>query len=77
MRDSGLGHHLLGIDSAKALLEHPRIGASWEGFVIEQILLDEPVVIYPGTQRRPIAEEVEAVPLAQLAAPDGLSAYLP
>ena len=42
VRDSGLCHHLLGIDSAKALLEHPKIGASWEGFVIEQILLNEP-----------------------------------
>lgn len=42
IRDSGLCHQLLGIDSEKALLEHPKVGASWEGFVIEQILLNEP-----------------------------------
>ena len=38
VRDSGLLHTLLGIATQKALLEHPRCGASWEGFVIEEIL---------------------------------------
>jgi len=38
VRDSGLLHSLLGIDSAADLLSHPKLGASWEGFVIEQIL---------------------------------------
>ncbi len=38
VRDSGLLHQLLGIDSEKALLGHPKVGASWEGFVIEQVL---------------------------------------
>ncbi len=38
VRDSGLLHQLLGVDSLKALLTHPKIGASWEGFVIEQLL---------------------------------------
>ena len=42
VRDSGLLHQLLGIESEKALLTHPKIGASWEGFVIEQILASEP-----------------------------------
>jgi predicted AAA+ superfamily ATPase len=42
VRDSGLLHALLGIDTAKTLMTHPRLGASWEGFVIEQILLTEP-----------------------------------
>ncbi|MGH8034208.1 MAG: ATP-binding protein, partial [Lysobacterales bacterium] len=42
VRDSGLLHSLLGIDSERALMNHPKIGASWEGFVIEQILLMEP-----------------------------------
>jgi len=41
-RDSGILHNLLGITSEKALLEHPKAGASWEGFIIEQILLSEP-----------------------------------
>lgn len=42
VRDSGLLHQLLGIDTEKALLTNPRVGASWEGFVIEQILANEP-----------------------------------
>ena len=41
LRDSGLLHNLLGIDSFKALLTHPKVGASWEGFVIEQVLATE------------------------------------
>jgi len=120
VRDSGLLHQLLGINSAKALLTHPKVGASWEGFVIEQVLLTEPhdeaffwathqgaeidlilrrgerlfgvevkradaprttpsvrialsdlglervAVVYPGTRRFPLADQVEAVPLADL-----------
>lgn len=42
LRDCGLLHHLLGLDTEKALLSHPRVGASWEGFVLEQILAGEP-----------------------------------
>ncbi len=42
IRDSGLLHHLLGIDTQKSLLSHPKLGASWEGFAIEQILATEP-----------------------------------
>ena len=38
VRDSGLLHQLLGIVSEKELLSHPKLGASWEGFLIEQAL---------------------------------------
>ena len=38
IRDSGLLHTLLSIDDREALLGHPKLGASWEGFVIEQII---------------------------------------
>jgi predicted AAA+ superfamily ATPase len=38
LRDSGLLHALLGIRSAKELLEHPKCGASWEGYAIDEIL---------------------------------------
>ena len=41
VRDSGLLHQLLGLGSLKALLSHPKVGASWEGFVIEQVLRTE------------------------------------
>jgi predicted AAA+ superfamily ATPase len=30
------------IDSLKSLYSHPKVGASWEGFVIEQMLMREP-----------------------------------
>jgi len=121
IRDSGLLHRLLGLDTEIALLGHPKVGASWEGFVIEQILASEPhddawfwathqgaeidlilrrgatmlgvevkradaprmtpsirnalsdlhldrvCVVYPGERRYPLADGVEAVPLATLA----------
>lgn len=38
IRDSGILHALLGIGDATALESHPKLGASWEGFGIEQIL---------------------------------------
>ncbi len=37
-RDTGLLHALLGLPDDAALLGHPRVGASWEGFAIEQVL---------------------------------------
>lgn len=37
-RDSGLLHSLLGLPDRLALLGHPKVGASWEGFAIEQLL---------------------------------------
>jgi predicted AAA+ superfamily ATPase len=38
IRDSGLLHSLTGIDSMSALQNLVLVGASWEGFVIEQII---------------------------------------
>jgi predicted AAA+ superfamily ATPase len=38
VRDSGIVHALLGLGDAQAVLSHPVAGASWEGFVIEQLL---------------------------------------
>jgi predicted AAA+ superfamily ATPase len=126
VRDTGLLHELLGIESQAELLHHPKLGASWEGFAIEQVLATEPhteasfwathqgaeidlllqrrgklfgveckrvdaprmtpsmrialedlgleriAVIYPGTRRYALADRVEAVPLATLAAPGRL-----
>ena len=121
IHDSGLLHQLLGIASERDLVTHPKIGASWEGYVIEEILsrvqpddawfwathqgaeidllfrkhgrlvgieckrtdaprmtpsirtaltdlnLDEVVVVYPGEKQFSLAEQVEAVPLKNLA----------
>jgi predicted AAA+ superfamily ATPase len=38
VRDSGLLHLLLNLPDAPSLFAHPKLGASWEGFCIEQIL---------------------------------------
>jgi predicted AAA+ superfamily ATPase len=38
VRDTGLLHELLGLDSFARLEAHPKLGASWEGFVLETIL---------------------------------------
>jgi uncharacterized protein len=47
LRDSGLLHHLLNISTAEELANHPSRGASWEGFVIEDVLRR---LAHPGTQ---------------------------
>lgn len=38
LRDSGLLHALLNLESRHDVLGHPKLGASWEGFAMEQIL---------------------------------------
>lgn len=38
VRDTGLLHSLLGVPSYRELSGHPKVGASWEGFIIEQII---------------------------------------
>jgi len=122
IRDSGLTHQLLHIRSEKDLVTHPKVGASWEGFVIEQIIsqvehdgayfwstyrdaeidlvlqiggklfgvevkrADAPTatrssrtalddlalariaIVYPGDKRYPVADRIEVVPVATLAA---------
>lgn len=124
VRDTGLLHQLLGIRNLKNLMLHPKIGASWEGFVIEQILsvvphdeaffwathqqaeidlilkregalfgveckrtdgpkitpsirhaledlgLKRVSVIYPGKTRYPLSDQVEVIPLEDVAKRD-------
>lgn len=125
VRDSGVLHQLLGLTAEKDLLGHPKVGASWEGFVLEQILTNEArdgawfwathqgaemdlviqrggrflgaeikrtdaprmtpsirtalgdlglervSVVYPGAKRYSLAENVEVVPVADMAARPG------
>lgn len=120
LRDSGVLHYLLGIGDMNALRMHPRYGASWEGFALEQTLIahgqrdayfygtqrgaeldllllrrgkrwgfefkcsDAPTttksmhialddlklehlwVIYPGTRRYPLNENITALPLREI-----------
>ena len=48
IRDSGLLHALLGLSDFDALAAHPVLGASWEGWVVEQILARLPAAVkYP------------------------------
>jgi predicted AAA+ superfamily ATPase len=42
VRDSGLLHALLGIETVDDLLGHPVAGPSWEGFVIENLIAASP-----------------------------------
>ena len=37
-RDSGIYHCLLGVENQRELLSHPKLGASWEGFALEQVI---------------------------------------
>ena len=38
LRDSGLFHTLQGIGTSRELSTHPKLGASWEGFALEEVL---------------------------------------
>ena len=38
LRDSGILHQLLGIRSRENLLRHPKLGASWEGYILENLI---------------------------------------
>ena len=132
LRDSGIFHSLMGMPGWVALESNPKLGASWEGFALEQTLrawnvpngeafywsvhngpemdlllfrggkrigvefkfadapvatrsmqsakellhLDRVIVIYPGTARYPMGDEIEALPIAAMAAnpPEALTA---
>jgi predicted AAA+ superfamily ATPase len=38
IRDTGLLHALLGLRSERDVLSHPKAGASWEGYALEEVL---------------------------------------
>ena len=61
IRDSGLVHELLGIASAEALAGHPVVGASWEGFVIENLLACAPPRTEASFYRTASGAEVDLV----------------
>jgi len=52
LRDSGILHSLLGIEDSTGLESHPKVGASWEGFALEQVLRlsDAPDAYFWATQ---------------------------
>lgn len=59
LRDSGLLHTLLNLPSHDALLGHPVLGASWEGWVIEQILAQAPAGSRPSFFRTASGNEID------------------
>ena len=59
IRDSGLMHALLSIGDISSLLGNPLVGASWEGFVIENILSVLPFNIIPSFYRTSAGAEVD------------------
>ena len=61
VRDSGLLHSLLGIQDVNDLLGHPSTGASWEGFVIEQIAAHLPAGATLSFYRTIAGAEMDAV----------------
>jgi uncharacterized protein len=61
IRDSGLVHALLGNGSMDALLSHPVVGYSWEGFAIETLLNAAPVNTSSGFYRTSNGAELDLV----------------
>ncbi len=61
VRDSGLVHALLGIETLDALAGHPVVGMSWEGFVLEALISQLPWGIRPYFFRTAAGAEVDLV----------------
>jgi len=45
LRDAGVLHRLLGIESPDQLARHLKLGASWEGFALEQVVRSLPATV--------------------------------
>lgn len=61
VRDSGLLHALLGLADVQALQGHPVAGASWEGFVVEQVAALVPPDASLGFYRTAAGAELDLV----------------
>ncbi len=59
IRDSGLLHALLNLADRNALLGHPVVGTSWEGFVIENLIAAAPARSVPGFYRTSGGAEID------------------
>ena len=68
VRDSGLVHALLDIDNKETLLSHPVVGASWEGFVVENLLACAPANVQAHFYRTSGGAEIDLL----LAWPSGV-----
>jgi predicted AAA+ superfamily ATPase len=61
VRDSGLVHALLGLQSASSLLSHPVVGGSWEGWIIENLLACAPDNTQASYYRTAVGAEIDLV----------------
>ncbi len=61
VRDSGLLHAMLGLSTVRDLQGHPVAGASWEGFVIEQVAAALPAGAQIGFYRTAAGAELDLV----------------
>lgn len=71
LRDCGLLHALLGIETLDALLAHPVVGASWEGMVLEHLINHANDNATPHFYRTVAGAELDLI----LETPTGLHAY--
>ncbi len=61
IRDSGLTHALLNLTTLNDIMGHPIVGASWEGFVIENLLSCLPIGVTPWFYRTGAGAEIDLV----------------
>ncbi len=61
LRDSGVLHALLGVSQLNDLLGHPIVGASWEGFAMENLLGALPADAVPWFYRTAAGAEIDLV----------------
>lgn len=59
VRDSGVLHALLAIPTRDALNDHPIVGSSWEGFVIETLIICAPAWTSPFYYRTAAGAEID------------------
>jgi len=59
VRDSGLVHALLALGEPQALLSHPVVGDSWEGWIVENLLACAPAGTQPSYYRTAVSAEID------------------
>lgn len=59
LRDTGILHALLGLDTMDELLGHPVVGASWEGMVIEHLIAAAPPLTSASFYRTAAGAEID------------------
>ena len=70
VRDSGILHALLRLQTLDSVIGHPVSGASWEGFVLESLLAAAPLEVQPSFYRTAAGAELDLV--LDLGGRDGL-----